>query len=513
MKLLRTFLSAVLLLTSSNLLAQFNKAAYYAKAEGKKGAALKTALAEIISPHTTISYDGLYEAYKTTDTRPDGKIWDMYSNITNYDPDKDRAGTYRKEGDCFNREHSIPQSIFSERAPMKTDIYHVIPTDGYVNNRRSNYCFGEVGSVEYQSAGGFSKVGSPSSRIKAMGCSESKVFEPNDEYKGDQARSCFYFVTCYEKNLTSFGHFGMFSNNAYPSLTEWAIKMLMEWSAKDRVSTKENNRIEAAYAKQSNRNPFIDFPGLEQYIWGEYKNVAFSVENYVDPYSGVLPPDDGGDEPGDEPGIDIPSDTTDVTIEGDYAYVKVQTNLNDWRGEYLIVYEDGNLVLNGALSALDAADNGLEVSIAGDAIPATDLVDEAVFTVSPISSTGTYSIKSGTGVYIGMEGSKNGLATSADPLPCTLSVSNGVLELASNLTGTQMFLRYNKSATRFRFYKTGQEPIALYRKTPKDAGESAVAQMPSDKPMRNFIFDVTGRRLEHIPTRGIYIMNGRKYVR
>lgn len=60
---------------------------YYSNADGKKGSALKTALGEIISSgFNTISYDGLWAAYKTTDLRPDGKIWDMYSNCTNFDP-------------------------------------------------------------------------------------------------------------------------------------------------------------------------------------------------------------------------------------------------------------------------------------------------------------------------------------------------------------------------------------------------------------------------------------------
>ena len=117
---------------------------YYNAAKGKKGQSLKTALCDVIYSHTTLSYNSLWEAYKTTDLRPDGKIWDMYSDNTNYDPDRGHSGNYSGEGDMFNREHSVPQSWFKEASPMRTDLFHVIPTDGYINGRRSNNPYGEV---------------------------------------------------------------------------------------------------------------------------------------------------------------------------------------------------------------------------------------------------------------------------------------------------------------------------------------------------------------------------------
>ena len=73
---------------------------------------------------------------------------------------------------------------------MKSDIVHVLPTDCYVNNRRSSYPFGEVGNATYTSNNGYSKLGS----CKTSGYSGT-VFEPNDEIKGDIARIYFYMVT------------------------------------------------------------------------------------------------------------------------------------------------------------------------------------------------------------------------------------------------------------------------------------------------------------------------------
>ena len=188
-----------------------NSGTYYQAANGRKGAALKTALYTIISKHTTISYDGLLTYYKQTDCRADGKVWDMYSNTTNYSF-TDNNGSYKKEGDIYNREHSVPQSWFGKASPMKSDIVHVVPTDGYVNGRRSNFPFGETKNPTYTSNNGFSKLG-PCSVEGYSGT----VFEPNDEYKGDFARIYFYMATCYENKIASWNQAAVFAGNAYPA--------------------------------------------------------------------------------------------------------------------------------------------------------------------------------------------------------------------------------------------------------------------------------------------------------
>ena len=79
---------------------------YYSSAKGQKGKSLKTALYQKIASHTELSYKALWEAYKKTDVRADGKIWDMYSNVTNYVPGGPAQGAkYKGEGDGYNREH------------------------------------------------------------------------------------------------------------------------------------------------------------------------------------------------------------------------------------------------------------------------------------------------------------------------------------------------------------------------------------------------------------------------
>ena len=248
-----------------------NSGSYYQNADGKSGATLKTALFGIISKNKkSVGYDGLYDGYKKTDTRPDGYVRDWYSNTTNYKHGVNNKGSYQKEGDMYNREHSVPQSWGSPKA----DIVHVLPTDGYVNNRRGNYPLAEVGKVTYQSNNGYSKLGS----CKTAGYSGT-VFEPNDEIKGDMARIYFYMVTCYEDQATGWGN-SVFSSSKYPGFEDWYLEMLMRWSKQDPVDSIETARNNAVYEVQNNRNPFVDYPGLEDYVWGSKKEEPFSYDNY-----------------------------------------------------------------------------------------------------------------------------------------------------------------------------------------------------------------------------------------
>lgn len=225
------------------------------------GANLKTALFNKINISTAgWSYDGLWDAYKTTDVRPDGThFWDIYADSTDYTlNDKRINASYKKEGDSINREHVIPQSSFNEKAPMKSDIHHVLPSDGYVNNRRSAYPHGIVtGSVTYTSNDGC-KLGT--------GTGNSTVFEPMDQYKGDIARIYFYFVTCYQGNMSS-NSFSAFDKSTYPSIKTAYLNVYLQWAKEDPVSQKEIDRNNAAYAGQGNRNPFIDCPYAVGAIW------------------------------------------------------------------------------------------------------------------------------------------------------------------------------------------------------------------------------------------------------
>ena len=248
-------------------------AGYYNGTEGLTGATLKTKLSEIITAgHKDNGYDGLYNGYPTTDSdhfyENDGTVLDMYSeNPTGTDPYTYRhgikkCGNYSVEGDCYNREHIVPQSFFNQQSPMRGDIHFVRPTDGKVNGMRSNYPFGAVNSPSFTSKNG-TKVG-PSSSPGYGGT----VAEPIDEFKGDIARMVFYFVTRYESRLSSFSTGNMLGGSPYPGLQAWEKDVLLAWSIQDPVSPTEIERNNASYVFQKNRNPFIDHPEWVQLIWG-----------------------------------------------------------------------------------------------------------------------------------------------------------------------------------------------------------------------------------------------------
>ena len=203
----------------------------------------------------------------------------MYSDVTNYTFGTDQCGTYGVEGDCYNREHSVPKSWFNERSPMKSDAWHVYPIDGKINGMRSNNPFGEVGSGASGSKNGFSKWG----KCVTPGYSGT-VFEPNDEYKGDFARTYFYFATRYKGVATS-GQGALVFTSTYPYITGWQLDMLLRWHKKDPVSPKELDRNEAVYdSRQGNRNPFIDYPELVDLIFGDSRNIPFMPDGGDAPY-------------------------------------------------------------------------------------------------------------------------------------------------------------------------------------------------------------------------------------
>jgi endonuclease I len=238
---------------------------YYNSANGLTGNQLKVALHNIIKGHTSISYAQLWNAFWSTDNKGNSIVWDMYSDKPNGTPPyvyylgSDQCGSYSNEGDCYNREHSWPSSWFNDQSTPRTDLHHIFPTDGYVNNRRSNNAFGEVRSASWTSRNG-SKLGN----CKTSGFTGT-VFEPIDEYKGDFARAIMYMSVRYYSEDSGWGSSDMTTKS---EIKPWAINMLLRWNEQDPVSQKEIDRNNVIYRDyQHNRNPFVDHPEYARMIW------------------------------------------------------------------------------------------------------------------------------------------------------------------------------------------------------------------------------------------------------
>lgn len=287
--------------------------AYYAKVDGKSGKALFDAVQTVTKTgYSSLGYDGLWTAFKTTDKKSNGQVWDMYSNC-NWTFGSDQCGSYSNECDCYNREHSIPKSWFGgSTSGPGCDIFHLVPTDGKVNGMRSNYAFGEVSSASYTYdgakkgsaksitiTGGNTIAGNTGATISASGT----VFEPRDEYKGDFARGYMGSLLRWagEKSFTSGEGSDIFTTNFSTGsfgLTKYGVALLMKWHRQDPVSKKEIDRNNGIQQTQGNRNPFIDYPYLAEYIWGEKAGETLYLEDIMTAYDAdfVLGESDGSRE-------------------------------------------------------------------------------------------------------------------------------------------------------------------------------------------------------------------------
>ncbi|MFT3980214.1 MAG: endonuclease [Ferruginibacter sp.] len=265
-------------------------AGYYDAANSLSCQPLKTALKNITSTSAvSIGYDGLWTAYQYTDLKPSSNlIWDIYTDDNNpavpetynFVYSTNQCGNYGSEGDCYNREHTMPKSWFNDQNPMYSDIFHIMPTDGYVNGMRGNYPYGEVTTASYTSIDNQSKRGT-GNNFGYTGI----VFQPFAPFRGDVARNTLYMATRYEDQIISQNWAGnseagvamLGANEAgYDAnrrrlqiFDDWFIKTMYKWHIEDPVSQKEIDRNNAVYYQsgQNNRNPYIDHPEYVALIW------------------------------------------------------------------------------------------------------------------------------------------------------------------------------------------------------------------------------------------------------
>ena len=289
-----------LALTAKSVTPATSLPAYYEDLQGKSGKSLFDAVHVVAKEgYSSLGYDGLWDAYQYTDLHENGYVWDMYSDCTWKSLSSKRCGNYNTECDCFNREHSIPKSWYGDtKSGPGCDIFHLVPTDGKVNGIRSNYPFGEVSSADYNKhgnkkgsaksitiTGGNTIAGSSGATISASGT----VFEPRDEYKGDFARGYMGALLRWagEKAFTDGEGSKTFTTNFSTGsfgLTQYGVALLMKWHRQDPVSKKEIDRNNGIQQTQGNRNPFIDYPYLAEYIWGEKAGETLNLADLITAY-------------------------------------------------------------------------------------------------------------------------------------------------------------------------------------------------------------------------------------
>lgn len=244
------------------------------------GYELKTQLFNIINNNTnsagsSSNYSGLWNLFTENSLRDnyyenDGSLLDIYSEIPSgvdsysYTSISQQCGNYNSEGDCYNREHTLPQSVWGSSYPMYSDAHFVLPTDGKVNGIRNNYPYGKVNVASWTSTNG-SKLGSNTNSGYSSGFIGT-VFEPIDEFKGDIARCLLYFATRYEGQVSSW-NYDMFNGTSNQVFTNTFLNILLTWNNLDPVSPYEIAKNNAVYNFQGNRNPFIDHNEYVCMIW------------------------------------------------------------------------------------------------------------------------------------------------------------------------------------------------------------------------------------------------------
>ena len=251
---------------------------YYDAIDGKQDSVLKSTLGQIIRPHTAIPYgsgaDKTWGVFYYSDQDEEGYCMDMYC-----DKWKKFTSVGAVVSGC-NIEHCFAKSWWGgSKNDAYKDCYHLNPSNTTANSSRSNYPLGvPTKDLKDQSVTGSLKVGRATYEGETFW-----VFEPKDEYKGDFARAYFYMATCYGDELTwrldnkDVGSKYAMRNDSYLEFRDWEIEVLITWHRQDPVSEKETKRMDAVSDFQHNRNPFIDYPDLAEYIWGNKKGTSVNL--------------------------------------------------------------------------------------------------------------------------------------------------------------------------------------------------------------------------------------------
>lgn len=293
---------------------------YYASIDGTSGKQLLDAIQQVAKigyRSDDFRYDSVWLAFKYTDMRPDGLIWEIYSDC-NFEYEKDRTSNTSQTGDCkgYNREHAMCQSWFgtaslagkemssSKKNSPGSDIFHIYPASYGMNSRRGNRPYGEVQTAANTSGNG-TLYGTPittksvvnsvaGAYVEGRITLSTNVLEPADEYKGDIARSYFGTMVkwagewAFNKNelgniifdatIDADTHYAPENNYGF---TDYGLALMLNWHRLDPVSQKEVDRNNGIQKTQGNRNPFIDYPYLAEYIWGERSGETLELDQLL----------------------------------------------------------------------------------------------------------------------------------------------------------------------------------------------------------------------------------------
>ena len=260
-----------------NMVSSSAPVGYYSSLEGLSGAALKQAVQNIIANPSEVrlhSYADIWEILKTSDQNPlnSGQIWEIYLEQPMSKIDQQQSSSIVGK---WNREHIFCQSrggfmvanndsadgigVWTTTSAAATvdgvsDAHHIRAVNGQENSSRNNKNYGTVNSATVY-AGATGSQGS---------------------WRGDVARACFYMAVRFI-GLNVVNGDPSENNGSNTSGNIGDLATLLSWNVSDPRDDFEMNRNNYIQTWQHNRNPFIDYPLLANYIFGsQYGNQWFA---------------------------------------------------------------------------------------------------------------------------------------------------------------------------------------------------------------------------------------------
>ena len=320
-----------LALCTSFALAEEMPAGYYDAVNGTKDGELKGTLKTIIRDHTVMAYgsgtNSSWYVFYYSDQDENGYCMDMYCD------DWKKFGAPGDAVSGCNVEHSFAKSWWGgAKNDAYKDCYHLNPSNSTANSARSNYPLG-VPVKDIKTSGSL-KIGKIHHEALNV---DFNVFEPKDEYKGDFARAYFYMATCYGKDIngnydpticsayqgwrldnSDVGSKFAMQNDNYLEFQPWEQEVLITWHRQDPVSVKEIKRADAVSNFQHNRNPFIDYPFLAEYIWGDHAGEEVNMAQLIASFEeGFIPGESNGWRDGDVPVVVKPKYGVTWMVDGE----------------------------------------------------------------------------------------------------------------------------------------------------------------------------------------------------
>lgn len=270
---------------------------YYSSIESwQNGDDLKEQLNELVNYNVTfVDFDG---SQKWAANQIADETFDNFDRVnlvySDYQPLKTYTFTGSNQG--WQREHAFAQTLgnfdVSNTRPeseetlvktMRSDFHNLFASDGRLNNSRGNKNLGNVteamGTIVYPTD--YNGVASGCRAIQDNGGVTVNVFEPRAEDKPMMARGIFYMAT-------RFNDLDVVSGIAASrSKTHGMLEDLLDW-ADNPVTRREYKHNIGVYSLQNNRNPYVDFPELVDYVFGDLKNEGGELENLRPSYYDVV---------------------------------------------------------------------------------------------------------------------------------------------------------------------------------------------------------------------------------